>query len=235
MVTTTKKIKITENQLQIVLNEIMKVGKTPYQQFIYYLEEIGKPGRLTGTGNIEEIYRNSMQSALENYIERNTDDPSINYSENDIKELKDEFFNEHSDDFMLRQLEVDKSRNLINVYRALTIPQNNNEYESKKFYKKLQNFLSGTGLSWGMDYESAKAYEGNSFQDEIILCGRVSPDSIDWSYTLSIAADVREDELRLLKNKPVEIYKVVTARGQILPLKTQLIVSTGNSDKWDYK
>jgi len=226
MGTTTKRIKITENQLSMLVNELMKVGDTPREQFLNYLDKIGKPGRLTGTGNIEELYQNAIQGGLSNFIKRNTDDPKVTYTKEDIEDLETEFYDEHGE--ILQKISVDKARNLIYVYRGLSLPKQIDNY-----YEELTKYFDGLGLPWGVDYEAAIPYGGDLSGDIVTLCGKVSPDSIDWEYTISIAADVKENELRLLKNKPVEIYKIVTSIGVSLPLKKPIIVSTGNSTKWD--
>jgi len=230
MDTITKKIKITENQLQILINEVMKVGETPREQFIYYIEEIGKPGSITGSGNIEELYKNSMQGALDNYIERMTDDPSIDYTDDDIKELEEEFYNEHLHDSLLNNIEYDKTRNLINVYREISIPKTIDGY-----YNYLKQHLNGIGLPWAISYDDAKSYDSDFINgDYIIICGKVSPDSINWSYSISISTDVRENELRLLPNQAVEIYKIIPSTpGEPLLVNKSIIVSTGNSNKWE--
>jgi hypothetical protein len=221
-----KKIIVTENQLKRLVNEVMEVANTSQQQFLNYLYEIGKPGKLTGTGNVDELYKNAIQDGLRNYITRNTDDPAITYTEEDIKELEKEFYDQHGE--IIEKISIDETENLIYVYRGISIPKSNNGY-----YDNLIQYMNGLGLCWGVNRESAIAHEGYRDGKTVIICGKVSPDSINWPYSISIATDVKEDELRLLKGRSVEIYKVTYSDGEELDFNGPIIASTGNSKKWD--
>jgi len=226
--------------------------KANYDHFIDYLENIGKYGELSGSGNAQKLYENALhdgfielkdnhpmwESDMDWFLEDYNPEDYPDYYEEDTHDLTEDG-EQAWEDFLwgLYQDRVDvtyqlNQRNLVYIYRAISIPAltstQYNANENEDFYEELNRRFNGIGMCWSYEVGGAIPHSGGA-GTTIIVYGLISPDNIDWVRTCALnGSGMDEREIRTQKNIPIEIYQMMTENGKKLPLKKSIIVGSGD-------
>jgi len=249
-------IKEDRNQLQLPFDN-QPQGKPNYLHFIDFLESVGKYGTIKGNGDIEKLYENAFDDARDQYVQEYQSYTDIEYEvenrypqdeypeyydengnlNDNAEEIINEIIEEQFEPDVTINLEIDKNRNLIHIYREITLPPLL-DYTSGEndFYLKLKQQFTGAGIYWSWDKHGTDAYWGSSGgSDNIIMYGLVSPDNVNWIETIRMNGDPTyrdEREIRVFNNASIEIYMIIVDKTkQKLPLQSSIIVPGGNSGR----
>lgn len=274
-------LKEYHNQLNIPFDEYgseVNGYKLVYEQYIDFLESIGKYGKLpkenftigsvVETINqylpnvhlINDIYYGDEEQFLYDIEDMlwKTQKGYYDYSDYFInyEEIKDfgfdelcEYYenNEILNDYGKREFLTDildengfpygleiNENGLIYVERIINIPEISS---TKEIYHKFKYEYDNVGECWSWAKGGAQDFgENNVLWDNkttnIVLKGWVSPQSVDWEYTVSLNVSKslgEERELRLISDEHVQIDEIEIVNGQFenknIPLQNSIIVT----------
>ncbi len=217
------KITITENQLKTIIESAINSFNNIIPNIIEYVKGFGQKGKLPPVDKpLSDYYKTAMQTAYEWACE-STDDVKrygFAYFEHNFKvDVVNNFiFSKHGLIYVERSIDIDTSEGL----------------DSLKY--------SSIGECWSWKKNNSKSYCADFSLTkntiiQVILCGYVHPDSINWTETvyLNSYGMKNETEIRMNDNALVEI-SYIKVNGDVFRLGGSFLVNASadkyNKNKW---
>ena len=205
--------------------------KNVFEEFIDWLEEFGKVGELKGSSiSFEDCIRKYFKKYIEIISDGstilNTDLEIMEYfkkeysyerhDNNDTKNVilcNDNGFWNGSFNNLKTKCKFDEKGNMY-IERAVKLPKELNKHDNIMFDNLIKKYNNNVGACWCWNENFTTSYcSHKNMNTEIILCGYIRLDDIDWLTTFSqmdMPGQWFECEIRTKSNAKIELVKIKT-------------------------